>query len=279
MIHEIFDIEYWKTVFPFQQFDELFPDYPYLDVLGEEWEVTSPFHLVMNEHRRQQTTAHKPREKHTLIDIFVWAYGEPSKREVTKMGGLPYFPASRPWPKSVQGEPLEFLAQVCFKDSSDICGSLPGDILIIFVRPDPKVLYDDAFTDDRSVFHFEWVSIADFPLVLPTDLPTSKLNIFPCYGLIHRTVEPMEGTKIGGTPSWIQEEVALQGQFLFQMHSIAPESFLPYPFTNVPSRPGLPPMFDYVSWDVLGYQLGWGDRGQIYFFFDGTEISWVAQCS
>lgn len=85
-----------ENCFPSQQFDQLFPDYPYLDILGEEWEVTSPFHLVMNEHRRQQATAHKPREKPTLIDIFAWAYGEPSNREVTKMGGLPYFPASRP---------------------------------------------------------------------------------------------------------------------------------------------------------------------------------------
>lgn len=130
MVHELFDLEYWKTVFPVNRLHETFPEYPYWDALGD-WDVTSPFHLVVNEYLKEQNPIHEQKGEGTPVDIFVWAYGEPGKREVTKMGGLPYFPKSRPWPRSAKGETLEFLAQICFKDSLDICGSLPGDVLVI----------------------------------------------------------------------------------------------------------------------------------------------------
>jgi hypothetical protein len=280
MVNEPFDLEYWKTVFPIDRLHEIFPDYPYLNDLGDV-DVTSPFHLVVNEYLREQNPVSQQKEPNP-VDLFVWAYGEPSQREVTKIGGLPYFPASRPWPQSVEGEPLEFMAQICFKDSFDICGVLPGDVLLIFAKPNGTIFYDSVFTDDSSVFHFEWVSMGDFPLVLPTHLPPSRLNILPCYGAIYRTIEPIAGTKIGGVPSWIQEEVSVPGRFLFQLHSIAPESLLPYPFINVAARPVLPKTDQlqfYDSWSVLGIPLCWGDLGQVYFFLDGDELHWVAQCS
>lgn len=281
MVHEPFDLEYWKAVFPVDRLRETFPEYPYDWSDLEDIDVTSPFDLVVNEYFKKQCPAHEQRGKGVPVDIFVWAYGEPGKREGTKMGGLPYFPASRPWPQSAEGEPLEFLAQICFKDSLDICGSLPGDVLVIFAKPDQDI-YVSVFDDDPSVFHFEWVSIGDFPLVLPTDLPPSKLNVFPCYGAIHRTTEPISGTKIGGTPSWIQEEVSVPGRFLFQIHSLVPAGGLPYPFINVPSRPVLPKVEQlgvYSPWHVLGLPVGWGDLGQVYFFLNGDKLHWVAQCS
>lgn len=108
------------------------------------------------------------------------------------------------------------------------------------------------------------------------------MNVFPCYGVIYRTTEPIAGTKIGGTPSWIQEEVPVPGRFLFQIHSLAPESLLPYPFINVPSRPVLPNIEQlevYDPWHVLGLPVGWGDLGQVYFFLEGYKFYWVAQCS
>lgn len=53
--------------------------------------VTSPFHLFAVETLRDQ---HHLRVGPAIpTDVFVWAIGEPARREVTKIGGLPYWPA------------------------------------------------------------------------------------------------------------------------------------------------------------------------------------------
>ncbi|MBE9102547.1 DUF1963 domain-containing protein [Vacuolonema iberomarrocanum] len=281
MIHQVFDLDYWNQVFPIDRFQKLFPDYRYKDDFIRPWGITSPFHLVMHEHWKHQQLM-QTQEATTPIDIFVWGYGEPDKREVTKIGGLPYYPSSRPWPRTENNKPFEFFAQFCFKDSLDICGSLPGDILVIFENPD----LTDYSSGQCPIFHFEWVSIGDFPLVSYHDVLAFNPARLPCYGVIHRTseliTEPMSGIKIGGTPSWIHYEEFLPGSFLFQIPSLSPAASLPYPFVNTPfvyaspsTQYGRVRLGTYPPWHYLGHPILWTNMGCMYFFFDGSEFYWI----
>jgi hypothetical protein len=65
-------------------------------------------------------------------DVFLLSVGEPPLRDCTKIGGLPAWPYDRKWPQSTTGEPLPFLSQFCFRDSMDIVGDLPEDMLLLF---------------------------------------------------------------------------------------------------------------------------------------------------
>jgi len=68
----------------------------------------------------------------TPADLFLLSVGEAPIRDCTKIGGLPFWAHGRDWPRSSTGEPLPFLAQFCFRESIDIVGSLPGDLLLLF---------------------------------------------------------------------------------------------------------------------------------------------------
>lgn len=65
-------------------------------------------------------------------DVFLLGTGEAPSREWTKIGGLPFWPRDRPWPHGDTQKPLPFLAQFNFRDSLDIVGQLPGDLLVLF---------------------------------------------------------------------------------------------------------------------------------------------------
>src|SRR5262249_39609366 len=82
-------------------------------------------------------------------DVFVFCKGEPTKPDITKVGGIPYWIDDRKWPKDRQGRSLGFLAQFNFLDSTDLVGPLPGDVLLLFVSVDEKS-YPDKI-------HFEWL--------------------------------------------------------------------------------------------------------------------------
>src|SRR5581483_4187597 len=67
-------------------------------------------------------------------DVFVWADNvEHEKGWQTRIGGNPWRPSDRPWPRDKNGVPLTFLGQICFADSQDILPcKLPGDVALIF---------------------------------------------------------------------------------------------------------------------------------------------------
>ena len=67
-------------------------------------------------------------------DIFLLNLGEPEQRAVTKVGGLPYRAAGKPWPIAQSGAPMTFLTQFCFVDSRDLVPPLPGDMLLVFIE-------------------------------------------------------------------------------------------------------------------------------------------------
>ncbi|MCG3131095.1 MAG: hypothetical protein FLDDKLPJ_01871 [Phycisphaerae bacterium] len=153
-IHETFDVDVWKRRFPLDRLraearafvenraredprDAASPDaierHVRLMSPGGT-HITSPGHLAeilqLQEEIAQRAC---PMGEGTPADIFVWGLGEPSHPAGTKIGGVPYWPAKEPWPTDDAGNAMTFLAQICFADSRDIVGYLPGDVLLLFV--------------------------------------------------------------------------------------------------------------------------------------------------
>ena len=70
------------------------------------------------------------------LDLFILAIGEAPTPYQTKIGGLPYWPRNREWPRSDTGESLPFLAQFNFSESLDIVSDLPEHLLLLFGHQD-----------------------------------------------------------------------------------------------------------------------------------------------
>ncbi len=157
-------------------------------------------------------------------DVLIFAPGETTDRSMSKLGGLPYWPASRSWPKNWRGKPLSFLGQINFRDSRDVVGDLPGGILVMFVNAHDRV----------SSF---WFDTHDEPLIAEPDLPPGQRKFDPSYGVIHHTYDVPEGgiaeslgtregvessifdLKIGGIPWGYKAAASEKEAFLFQMTS------------------------------------------------------------
>ena len=117
-----FRIEDWLLRFPLGENAERYS--------GEN--VTSPCDVCNNELLRREMQDQYRWGPAVPVDIFVMAEGEPEKRNVTKIGALPYRPANASWPTGSNGQPMLFVAQFNFADSKDLTGELPGDILLVF---------------------------------------------------------------------------------------------------------------------------------------------------
>ena len=117
-------------------------------------------------------------------DICIFGVGEAPLRHLTKYGGIPYRPSSKPWPVTETGVTYTFLAQFCFIDSNDIVGPLPGDILLIFAKDPWPYFSDDAL-------YYEWynLDIKESELIQAEHCPPPKWLFFTGYGLLHRTVD------------------------------------------------------------------------------------------
>jgi len=166
------------------------------------------------------------------------------------------------------------MAQVCFADSLDLTGELPGDILLVFMDaeqdPEPEALL------------LEWQLLGQPDLVTAAQVPDTGYPVTACYGAIHRTFDypedgdlfrdydqgyalpVIEGTKIGGVPRWIQyEPEVLPGRFIAAVGSIQPAYDAAYPWLNVPA-----PIETFQA--LYGEeQLMWGgDMGSLYLFLN-----------
>jgi uncharacterized protein YwqG len=164
--------------------------------------ITGPYTIAAIEQLRRERAETLSSMERVLTDIFVFGRGEPARREVTKIGGLPYWPAHRPWPRAADGDPMTFIAQFNFADSRDITGPLPGDLLLIYGRLG-YVLRDEMIrtglgslaTEERhavpaeATMHFEWLSLGEDNLVDAATVPPTDWPILPCYGQIHRTFD------------------------------------------------------------------------------------------
>ncbi len=246
--------------------------------------ITSPISIAKVEQLRAEAL-HDHAGETVLTDVFIFAKGEPDKREVTKVGGLPYWPASKPWPKTKTGEPMPFIAQFNLSDSRDLVGKTPGDLLLIFQR-------DDSGEDNP--LHFEWLNVEPVALIQPAEMPKcDHWEILPCYGTIHRTVdykvdhEPLEekynepwnitvieGTKIGGIPSKIQGAAEEnRGRFLCALGSVEPTTNKPWPFVNSETP------IDPFARNESAYYWMWGDAGSIFVYLDDDgKVVQSAEC-
>ncbi len=319
MIHERFDIERWKAVFPLARLRDAsrgylreerrrgrLPDEAlatdqaaaayiersvdwYIFLLRDGDAVVGPYPLAALEQLREERLAMAPDVERVPTDVFVFARGEPPRREVTKVGGLPYWPAGRAWPRAASGAPLTFVAQFNFADSRDLAGEVPGDVLLIF--NEPEYLSREEMqrvkgpgwvaTRDRyggpglTGMHFAWLSLGINDLIRPGEVPATDWVITPCYGQIHRTYDCILGdpeseeyqqhpgvvcgTKIGGIPCEVQEDprLFLPGRFLCTLGETLPDLEHPYPYVNVVEPLGL-------GADEEQYALRWGDAGLMH---------------
>jgi hypothetical protein len=312
MIHERVDIERWKAMFPLSGLreearrfvlrrqaeqpeayhnDEAIRDHIQLMSPGGE-RITSPHDLAVVELLREEafnaTGLCAESQERVPIDVFVFAKGEPERREVTKVGGAPYWPADRGWPSGSTGSPLQFAFQICFADSRDLFSNLTGDVLVAFV--DTECLWADHSRETpQSSLQFHWLPLGVDRLIDPAIVPTGDLACDPCYGAIHRTwdypkiEEPfqhlnspwylpvIEGTKIGGVPRWIQYEPERWGRHLCVSGSIEPAMSQPYPWLNDAA-----PISDFQEYP--DNTLGWDDAGSLYMCLtpDGS-VRWEMQ--
>jgi Domain of unknown function (DUF1963) len=239
--------------------------------------ITSPYDVFSVEELRD---VHDLRAgKAFPTDLFVFGKGESPRREATKVGGIPYWPADRPWPTYDEGSPLSFLAQFNFADSRDLFRTpLPGDVLLLLVEDPEDYLEPD-------LIQFEWLPMG-LPPVSHFDESLMATTAGPFYGVIHRSddypdsterasnleipqsydLPILNGTKIGGVPHWIQRGDGSGDQFLCQLGSIQAAHRVPYPWVNQAESLGL----EFDDRGIYGDSntIVFGDMGSIYIFLD-----------
>lgn len=249
--------------------------------------ITSPVHLAVAEQIRREMPGAMDVGRSVPTDVFLWSTGEPTNRATTKIGGLPYWPANRPWPTSKLGKPMVFIAQLCFADSRDIIGEIPADLLLIFA--------DDGLPDlINTRLQFEWLPLGISDLVAAEEAPAvdPEYGLTPLFGSIHRMtdypdLDEFDGgyeryhwgnaasilaTKIGGFPWWEQGDPQLPGQWLATLESIQPVTDQPYPFANEPAP------IDLAEFRRIDdHLLIWGDVGRLYLQNSGDRIYSEAQ--
>jgi Domain of unknown function (DUF1963) len=184
IIHATLDIDRWKSTFPLAREREG----------GSEPEVdfiTGPRTIAVLEQLRDEVFGEASPLTRVPTDVFIWARGEPEHRAVTKIAGLPYRAAGKPWPVDAFGRPRLFLAQFCFADSRDLIPvPLPGDVLLVFAATEqPRPDRFDLMWERTDVLVFEWARLdqGQGPLVTPAELPEAERHPLPCYGTRYRT--------------------------------------------------------------------------------------------
>lgn len=298
-------IDDWLAMFPF----ELPSNLELLHAVVPD-NISSPYELAILEQIRRLVGRDENLGPSIPADVFLFALGEPQRRDATKVGGLPYRPADLPWPMRPDGDPYTFVAQFNFLQSRDLVGRLPGEMLLVF-HGDHEAPCDD--------FQFEWYPPGILDLIEPADVPPAGWKFVTCYGVRCRThdfpygsracerrlkyvssLDILPATKIGGLPDtflsepfrwlmpdpqgreWTDAEMVWpipdwpkpidgkHGRFLCSLASICPKGGVPYPWVNRPQP--ISPLTD--SRDDT-QSLIWYDMGTAYFYLapDG-EMFW-----
>jgi Domain of unknown function (DUF1963) len=299
-IHNRFDPQYWIAQFPLERLraqarefvlnrrDQMPREYPgeadvdrHIRLMEPAGQILiGPGSLAVNEQLRAEAFADsRYRGARIATDVFVWARGDPPNPAMTRIGGVPYRSRSAPWPRDSEGKPVRFIAQLCFADSRDISGDLPGDVLLIFGN-------DDALLVEPERLVFEWSSFGIRDLSVEVPLMATDEILAPYHGVVHRTEDwpdavgefgeryrcpwllgVFEGTKIGGLPRFIQGESTLVGGFLAALGSIS-ASYSAFPVINEPEPRG---------WSRDDLMIG--DMGSLYLFLDrGGRVHAESQC-
>lgn len=112
-------------------------------------------------HRRDAVLLHRPYPPHA------------GPAGNSKFGGLPRLPIHYEWPRTSDGIPLHFLAQIDCADI-DFATPLPDrGVLFFFGRDDDEQIWNfrPPVTDDCRVIHASDASAATKPRAAPADLP------------------------------------------------------------------------------------------------------------
>lgn len=204
---------------------------------------------------------HELRRRHRIAgpdqipaDFFVWATGEPPHPAMTKLGGAPFLPRSRPWPER-DGTVGDFAAQLCFVDSRHLVPPLPGDVLLVFCFHDL-----DCTSWERRLYEFVWVDVQEQELTplaavrhsqngarAPTpaffgyrvrsyDVPGQVERVrtdpsIPDCGLHNAAVAKIGGAATDAQSVW-QPEVPADWRFLGQITGIWPAVGVPWPVVD-----------------------------------------------
>ncbi len=216
--------------------------------------IVGPHDLHVFEQRRRQRIVRSAAA--IPADYFVFASGEAPHRAMTKLGGVPFLPASMPWPRR-RGTVGDFYAQLSFVDSKDLLPSLPGDILLVFRFHD----LPDVTSWQEELYDFVWVDSAERRLIDPADVQQSVQVSKNCadgytwatmHGYRVRTFDDPsqldllhakqiddvflltgEATKVGGAPNDCQSicppEVPNDYRFLGQLTAVWPTVGVPFP--------------------------------------------------
>jgi hypothetical protein len=170
VIHERLDLAHWVARFPLSGLDpEVGLSDPYSGPA-----IAAYAHQI----RAAARAAGIDTGPAVPTDLCLWNWGDSDRRDVTKIGGVPYWPANKTWPHvKATGQPLTFVAQFCFADSTDILPTLPGDILSVF-----------AIGDDYSTVWMTWHALGE-QQTPPRKLPKPGWEIAPCYATLHRTAD------------------------------------------------------------------------------------------
>ena len=209
------------------------------------------------------------------VDTFMFGRGEPRERHRSRINGIPYRPADRPWPVDGLGNAMAFFAQFYFADSRDHIGQLPGDVLLIFIATMEGLLIEGTFprvlNEYLDSLAFEWYPLGTENLVTRDELPSTEL-VFPrCYLERCRLVDYLDeprampalaavvppgelsknefmrdielralarapGFKIGGAPYWYSgPESPPKGRFIAAFGDVSVHCNCPYPYVNVPA--------------------------------------------
>jgi hypothetical protein len=297
MAHNLLDLDSWIRRFPLAGLTEQMASKIALSTLSAPASLAY-VEQIRSEARRAGADLGRP----VPVDVCVRSLGDAVRRDVTKIGGSPYWPADEEWPLTRDGAPYTFVAQFCFTDSKDILRDLPGNILSILSAAPECQEQDIAL---------HWFKLGDDALLRPEELPEPGWRIQPCHAILHRTSEYPEAdfelfeaypyslcsgakwfsdaTKIGGAwelrgelpePSSDDDDAyrrelenawskvrQWEANYVCQLASVA--AFGPHPFVNVKA-------VDDLSTEQIRALLEIGDGGGLDFFCDGrmTECDW-----
>jgi hypothetical protein len=169
MIHERLDVDHWVKRFPLAGIGDA--------NLFALFSITGPQPIAYIEQIRSDVKKKSDLGKPVPVDLCVWKLGDSERRDVTKIGGLPYWPANEQWPTFGDRKPFSFMAQFCFADSRDILPRLPGDILSVLVG------------DGHGEIELRWFRLGEKNLLPAKDIPLQQWAIQPCHAVLHRTAE------------------------------------------------------------------------------------------
>ena len=245
--------------------------------------VVGPHDLhVLNRHRLRHGVT---RDRSIPSDYFVMASGDAPHRAMTKLGGVPYLPASVPWPER-SGTVGDFYAQINFLDSKDIVPAVPGDVLLVFRFHDL-----DRTSWDPELYECIWVNVREQELVRAADVRCSNagakhpwpamhgyrvrsydnpsqirrlIDAGPTASDLHSAI----ATKIGGQASDRQStwgpEVPADWLFLAQVTGVWVATDVPYPVVDRAA-----PVSPYPDADYQKLMTGPGD-GITCLFLDSS---------